>query len=85
MIEYDRTAWLHHITSLKGSVLPVIMPRILGITAIAAIVATIHHFVPFESMDKSPHGLVGVALGLLLVFRTNSAYDRFWEGRKRGA
>jgi len=28
------------------------------------------------------HSLVGVALGLLLVFRTNASYDRFWEGRK---
>jgi putative membrane protein len=26
--------------------------------------------------------LTGVALGLLLVFRTNASYDRFWEGRK---
>ncbi len=25
---------------------------------------------------------MGVALGLLLVFRTNTAYDRYWEGRK---
>jgi putative membrane protein len=24
----------------------------------------------------------GVVLGLLLVFRTNTAYERFWEGRK---
>jgi putative membrane protein len=29
------------------------------------------------------HALVGVALGLLLVFRTNSSYDRFWEGRRQ--
>jgi putative membrane protein len=29
------------------------------------------------------HTLLGVALGLLLVFRTNSSYDRFWEGRKQ--
>lgn len=28
------------------------------------------------------HSLVGSALGLLLVFRTNASYDRFWEGRK---
>ncbi len=28
------------------------------------------------------HTLIGFALGLLLVFRTNSSYDRFWEGRK---
>lgn len=30
----------------------------------------------------SLHALAGVALSLLLVFRTNSSYDRFWEGRK---
>ena len=29
-----------------------------------------------------PHTLAGNALGLLLVFRTNAAYDRFWEARK---
>jgi ion channel-forming bestrophin family protein len=28
------------------------------------------------------HSIVGSTLSLLLVFRTNSAYDRFWEGRK---
>ena len=28
------------------------------------------------------HSLLGPALSLLLVFRTNSSYDRFWEGRK---
>lgn len=28
------------------------------------------------------HSLVGIVLGLFLVFRTNTAYDRWWEGRK---
>ncbi|WP_299452444.1 bestrophin family protein [uncultured Microscilla sp.] len=28
------------------------------------------------------HSILGLALGLLLVFRTNTAYDRWWEGRK---
>ena len=28
------------------------------------------------------HSLLGFIMGLLLVFRTNSAYDRWWEGRK---
>jgi ion channel-forming bestrophin family protein len=28
------------------------------------------------------HSLLGIVLGLVLVFRTNSAYDRWWEGRK---
>ena len=29
------------------------------------------------------HSLLGVVLGLFLVFRTNTAYDRWWEGRKQ--
>ncbi len=28
------------------------------------------------------HSLLGFVLSLLLVFRTNTAYDRWWEGRK---
>jgi putative membrane protein len=33
-------------------------------------------------ISSAIHGLVGVALGMLLVFRTNSSYERWWEGRK---
>jgi len=42
-----------------------------------------------ELSDKSQlknipvmHSLLGFALSMLLVFRTNTAYDRWWEGRK---
>ena len=33
-------------------------------------------------LSLQPHTLLGSALGLLLVFRTNAAYQRFQEGRK---
>lgn len=33
------------------------------------------------SLAPVPHTLLGSFLGLLLVFRTNSAYERWWEGR----
>lgn len=29
------------------------------------------------------HSLLGFVLSLILVFRTNTAYDRWWEGRKQ--
>ncbi|MEW6283836.1 MAG: bestrophin family protein [Candidatus Eremiobacterota bacterium] len=29
------------------------------------------------------HGIFGFVVSLLLVFRTNSAYERWWEGRKQ--
>ena len=28
------------------------------------------------------HTLLGFAISMLLVFRTNTAYDRWWEGRR---
>ena len=39
-----------------------------------------HH--PPPTPPPQIHALLGSALGLLLVFRTNTAYNRFWEGRK---
>lgn len=33
-------------------------------------------------IPETAHSLLGFSLGLLLVFRTNASYDRFWEGRK---
>lgn len=34
-------------------------------------------------MNTSVFSLLGVILSIFLVFRTNSAYDRWWEGRKQ--
>jgi len=39
------------------------------------------HFLPIKN-PLAIHSLVGFILSLLLVFRTNSSYDRWWEGRK---
>ena len=37
----------------------------------------------YITMNTSIFSLLGVILSILLVFRTNSAYDRWWEGRKQ--
>lgn len=34
-------------------------------------------------MNTFVFSLLGVLLSIFLVFRTNSAYDRWWEGRKQ--
>jgi putative membrane protein len=34
------------------------------------------------SMTGTPFVLIGLPLGIFLGFRNNTAYDRFWEGRK---
>lgn len=35
-----------------------------------------------QIIPTSLHSLIGLVIGLLLVFRTNTAYDRWWEARK---
>jgi putative membrane protein len=34
-------------------------------------------------MDTSIFSFLGIVLSILLVFRTNNSYDRWWEGRKQ--
>nr|WP_083775348.1 bestrophin family ion channel [Gloeothece citriformis] len=74
--------WFRLLFEWRGSVIPAILPKILfcGMFSIIIIVIDISGYnlsLPLES------GIVpSLVLGLLLVFRTNTAYDRFWEGRK---
>ena len=49
----------------------------------AAIVYSEAHFFHLETKNPTVmHSILGFVLSMLLVFRTNSAYDRWWEGRK---
>ena len=51
---------------------------------LTAAVTLLYRMVPtLPAFSYKPHSLVGSALSLLLVFRTNAAYTRFWEGRQR--
>jgi putative membrane protein len=42
----------------------------------------IHSIYHNEKVPSTMHGLMGIVIGLLLVFRLNSAYDRWFEARK---
>lgn len=82
MISYDPHHWIHHFFDIKGSMLREIVGRVFLSVLWSILVVYFHyHFYPID-VPTAGHSLVGVAMGLLLVFRTNSSYDRFWEGRK---
>ena len=84
MIDYPRQSWFPLLFATKGTVLPRVAVRMLLLTVIAAGLTALAHEGIFK-IDVAPlaHSLIGVALGLLLVFRTNASYDRYWEGRKQ--
>ncbi|MCB9729267.1 MAG: hypothetical protein H6744_06605 [Deltaproteobacteria bacterium] len=81
MIDYDGKRWGKVALQLHGSVIPGVLPRVLLAGALGAVAALAHSAYGF-SIPPIAHTLVGVALGLLLVFRTNASFDRYWEGRK---
>ncbi|PZO43391.1 MAG: hypothetical protein DCF19_05460 [Pseudanabaena frigida] len=78
--------WFDLAFKLKGSVAPLIMPRVLIFAGFAFGVSLFHHYEPQISLkvlgDLTNNVVFNLVLGLLLVFRTNTAYDRYWEGRK---
>lgn len=84
MIDYDPHKWRTTFFAIKGSMIKVISLRSLFVTlgAIGLVVIDLY-FVKFEVPNAAiVHTMVGTSLGLLLVFRTNQSYDRWWEGRK---
>jgi putative membrane protein len=72
-----RDAW-----AFRGAVTGSVLPRVLAFGVISTIVMYARHRLGGFSLEVGPMELVGGALVLLMVLRTNAGYDRWWEGRK---
>lgn len=95
MINYNSKRWYEPIRHFSSSyVIRRTMRMCAGMALYAIVIATFDHlfknyeaFKPFDLqimfIDMSVFSLLGVFLSLMMVFRTNSAYDRWWEGRKQ--
>lgn len=73
--------------AIAGSATPRVLPGVLGFGLLAAglcLVATAaeRHLGVRLEFEVAPYEFAGVALGLLLVLRTNAGYERWWEARK---
>jgi putative membrane protein len=89
MISYNPQEWLRPVFFFhKADTFRKLLPLLIGLgifTAIIAWVETDYLKVGDNSHMKNitiMHNLLGFAISMLLVFRTNTAYDRWWEGRK---
>lgn len=84
--QYDPHSWTSHLFDVEGSLVREILGRVALCVAWSALVTAVHQLSPNAWYDfdipETAHALIGAALSLLLVFRTNASYDRFWEGRK---
>ena len=88
MINYKTNGdWFGDMTNLFRSYT---MTKVVKATAFigiyALIVICLKEFLMLDdylTMDATVFSLLGVILSIFLVFRTNSAYDRWWEARKQ--
>lgn len=75
--------WLKDLWKWRVSVIPAILPRILICVGFTLIITLLYQAgIKSLALPLSGSIVPSIVLGLLLVFRTNTAYDRFWEGRK---
>lgn len=88
MIKYNPKNWLKLIFAIhKSDTLRILWKEIIYIGAFTLFIAylEIRYFPEAKELEKlvTVYSLVGFVISLLLVFRTNTAYDRWWEGRKK--
>lgn len=86
---YDNKHWISVLLTLhKSDTIKTLASGMVAMAAYAWLVAYLE--IEYFRIDKESslknisliHTLLGFVLSMLLVFRTNTAYDRWWEGRK---
>ncbi|MES3033974.1 MAG: bestrophin family ion channel [Gemmatimonadota bacterium] len=85
MISYDSKNWIRILREVPRShVFRMLFLDVMAAGAYAALVVWLETEVIGSLLPLGPSflSILGIILGLLLVFRTNTAYDRWWEGRR---
>lgn len=88
MIAYNPKSWFKLIFAFhKSDTFRILWKEIIYIGAFTLALAyiEINYFPDTVVLEKliAVYSLIGFVISLLLVFRTNTAYDRWWEGRKK--
>jgi putative membrane protein len=85
MIQYNPKSWFSLIFDVYSRyVIKSLFPMLAFMgTSTALICFFILDYLQLSyELSNAFHSILGVILGLFLVLRTNTAYDRWWEGRK---
>ena len=89
MISYNTKDWFTFIFRFhKADTFRTLFPVMIAIGFYAAFIGYLE--IEYLKLSETSyiknitimHGMLGFVISLLLVFRTNTAYDRWWEGRK---
>ena len=82
----NRQGFWREAFALQGSVTPKVMPLAVSFGLVAGGICGVTWLVEKQlqvviALEVAPFEFAGVALGLLILLRTNAGYDRWWEAR----
>jgi ion channel-forming bestrophin family protein len=88
MINYNPKSWFKLIFALhKSDTIRTLWKELIYMMLFTLLInfVLIELHTEHDSLGQllSVYSLIGFVISLLLVFRTNTAYDRWWEGRKK--
>ncbi|KZT59767.1 UPF0187-domain-containing protein [Calocera cornea HHB12733] len=76
-------SWLPDVLRIDGSVIPHILGPVLTVTIFAVGIAAVDRHTDLDiRLSNNVVPLLSVVVGLILVFRNGTSYDRYYEGRK---
>ena len=88
MISYNRKIWFSYIFRIhRADTIRQLSPVMIMLAIYSGIIAYLemdYFKLPATSYVSNLsviHGLLGFVISLMLAYRINSAYDRWWEGR----
>jgi ion channel-forming bestrophin family protein len=87
LINYNRNDWWRTCLAWRGTVLPHVLARVGLLTAFCLGLCFLNTYLRdfngagLPALDQLGHSVLGVAMSLLIVFRTQSSNGRFWEAR----
>jgi putative membrane protein len=74
--------WFITAFEIKGSVILAIYQQVIFSGMFGVFISILYHYKLPVYQPVLGTFITSIVLGLLLVFRTNTAYKRYWEGRK---
>jgi ion channel-forming bestrophin family protein len=74
--------WSKIILQSKDSILGIVYKNVIACGLFGLFISILYYYKLPVSQPILQNVIPSIVLGLLLVLRTNTAYDRFWEGRK---
>jgi ion channel-forming bestrophin family protein len=78
----EKRHWFRVAFQFRGSVIPAILPRVILCGGFGAFISILYYLKFPVYVQVFSNIVPSIVLSLLLVFRTNSASERFWEGSK---